>query len=441
MQAISHRDLKQGDVLEGKYILRDCIGAGGMGSVFLADQLVLGRTVAIKIVHPEFAACPRYVGRLREEAIAACRARNPHSVAVIDCGALPDGTPYLVMEHVPGRSLERVIAEESIPLARAVDLLEQILSALGATHDSGVIHADVKSENFLVEPVDGGDHVTMIDFGLARVAGAPSSLDLEDGAVMVSGTPEYMAPEVARGEPPVRASDLYGAGVILYELLTGSTPFGGHSAMEIMLQHLHDAVVPPSLRRPDRDIPPALDRVILRALDKRPEARFPDAATFARELRAAAATSWASPRGPVRDDDSATPESPTRNCGMPLPRHRIARGSDCRGAGRSANLEELRAAVGKALASGDVAQIANDYIELANALSSERRFAAAVCELEEGIDLLTASRGPCALGTPQPVDRLVVALAALYEEAGDRQQARRVVATTDQRPTLTCAIC
>jgi len=441
MLMASDRTLKQGDILDDRYVLRDCIGAGGMGSVFLAEQPALGRTVAIKVLHPELAACPRQAGRIREEAIAACRARNPHSVAVIDYGALPDGTPYLVMEHVPGRSLERVIAEESIPLARAVELFEQILSALGATHDRGIIHADVKSENFLVEAAGASDHVTMIDFGLARVAGASACLDLEDGEVMVSGTPECMAPEVARGEPPVRASDLYAAGVILYELLTGATPFGGPTTMAIMLQHLHDPVVPPSRRRPDRAIPPALDRVVLRALDKRPEARFPDAATFARELRAALGSSGDSPRGPERDDDRSTPEAPTRNCGVPRPRNRIARGSDCRGSGRTADLEALRTAVGKALACGDVAQIANDYIELASALGSERRFAAAACELQKGIDILTASRGSDVLGAPQPVDRLFVALAALYEEAGDQQQARQVVATTDQRPTVLCAVC
>jgi serine/threonine-protein kinase len=328
MQPTAQPGPRPGDVLEGRYVLRDRIGQGGMGCVFLADQLALGRTVAIKVLHPALADRPRHIHQLREEALAASRVRNPHCVAVIDCGVLPDGTPYLVMTHVPGRPLGRILEEESIPLERAVDLVDQILNALGATHDSGIVHADVKSDNFLVELVDRGDHrgdhVTMIDFGLARVAGAPADADLEhqDDQVVVSGTPEYMAPEIVRGEPPTRASDLYGAGVILYELLTGDTPFSGGTTTEIMLRHAHDAVVPPSLRRPDRDFPPALDRVVLRALDKRPEARFPDAATFARELRAAASTSRASPRPPARCarcDDSSTPESPTRSCRTPLP--------------------------------------------------------------------------------------------------------------------------
>src|SRR5207302_6475832 len=125
--------------------------------------------------------------------------------------------------------------------------------------------------------VDGRDRVTLIDFGLARLAGALAGVDLEAGDVMVSGTPEYMAPEVARGEPPICASDLYGAGVILYELLTGVTPFGGGTARRIMVRHAYDPVVAPSLREPGRGISPALDRVVLCALAKRPSVRFADA--------------------------------------------------------------------------------------------------------------------------------------------------------------------
>ncbi|HEX2688734.1 MAG TPA: serine/threonine-protein kinase [Kofleriaceae bacterium] len=346
--------LKQGDVLEGKYVLRDRIGEGGMGSVFLADQPALERTVAIKVLHPELVACPAQIRRIREEAIAASHVRNPHCVGVIDCSVLPDGAPYIVMQHVPGRPLGRIIAEEPIPLARAVELVLQILNALGATHDSGIIHADVKSDNFLVEVTRDGDHVTLIDFGLARFEGSPACVDLEDGKVMVSGTPEYMAPEVVRGAPPIRASDLYGVGVILYEILTGTTPFGGGTTMEIMLRHARDIVVPPSLRRPDRDIPLALDQVVLRALAKRPDARFPDAATFAQALRLAASTSQPSPSTPVRREDHSRTESPTRDLGTALPRRGIARGSDHSSADRGRRRKEHRFEIGEALARGNV---------------------------------------------------------------------------------------
>jgi len=291
-----------GDLFDGRYVLRERIDQGGMGTVFLADQPALERTVAIKVLHAELASHPEHVQRMRLEADAARRVRSPHSVKVFDCRALPDGTPYLVMQHVPGRTLRRFIADQAISLPRAIDLVEQILTALGATHDSGVVHGDVKSDNFLVESAHGGDHVTLIDFGLARVDGAPVQPDTEQGEAMVSGTPEYMAPEVVCGEPPIAASDLYGAGVILYELLTGTTPFGGDTAMSIMLKHVQDVVVPPSLRRPDRGIPAALDRVVLRALDKRPGSRFPDAETFARELRAAVRAPWGSLGGSPSSD-------------------------------------------------------------------------------------------------------------------------------------------
>jgi serine/threonine protein kinase len=308
--------LQPGEVIEGRYVLRSCIGEGGMGSVYLASQPGLERMVAIKVLHRELAGAPVHVHRLREEARLARRVRSASSVGVVDCGELPDGTPYLVMEYVPGEALGQVSAEQPFSLARAVEVMEQILAALGAVHAAGVVHGDIKSDNFLVETVAGRDRVTLIDFGLARLADAPHELDVEQGEVMVSGTPEYMAPEIVGGAAATRASDLYAAGVILYELLTGTTPFGGGTAVEIMLRHAREAPIPPSLRSPERDLPPAIDRIVLRALRKTPEARFADAAAFARELRAAAA---------AVHPPAARPEAHA----APLTRARWARGSDC----------------------------------------------------------------------------------------------------------------
>lgn len=315
-------------MIDGKYKVQRCIGRGGMGCVFLADQPALARQVVIKVLHPELAESPVHAQQIRDEAVAACRVRSQHCVTVIDCGTLADGTSYLVMGHVPGRSLGRMIAEEIIPLERAIALFDQILSALGSVHASGLVHADVKSENFLVESIANTDRVTLIDFGLARVPGSPLCSDVEDGMVMVSGTPEYMAPEVVCGEPPMPASDLYAAGVILYELLTGVTPFAGGTAVEIMVRQAHNRVVPPSLCRPDLGIPPAIDAVVLRALAKRPEARFPDAATFARELHAAMRAPRPSQGTRERRTDRSCGASPTRTC-VPRPRQWIAR-SDTR---------------------------------------------------------------------------------------------------------------
>jgi serine/threonine protein kinase len=400
-----------GAVLGGKYVLRERIGEGGMGAVFLADQPALGRTVAIKILHPEHANNRALARRFREEAVAASRVRHPRSVTVIDCAVLPDGTPYIVMEHVHGRSLGRVIAEEDVPLPRVIDLALQILSALDAAHASGVVHADVKCENFLVEHVDGADHVTMIDFGLARVAGERERFDDELGERVVSGTPEYMAPEVIRGEPPVPGSDLYAVGVILYELLTGSTPFGGGAATEIMARHLDDLVIPPSVRAGDRDIPRALDAIVLTALEKEPGMRFQSADELSRALRSALPAGKLPPARGGRPHDSATPDSPTRTHAMPQSQQRFARGSGCNGVRRDERADQLRRAIGSALRDGNVTRIADGYVALSAALASEQRLAAAACELEEGIAVLST----CA--SPECVDRLTVALGALYTEA------------------------
>jgi serine/threonine-protein kinase len=433
-----HAELKPGDVLDGRYVLREFIAQGGMGSVFLADQPALQRTVAIKVLHPELVGIPDHARRIHDEAVLACKVRSPHCIAVFDSGILPSGTPYIVMQHLPGRSLGRAIAEEPVPLRRAVELFDQLLAALSAVHHSGVIHGDVKSDNFLVDLIDGADHVTMIDFGLAEAMGAPERVDVDEGVVVVSGTPEYMAPEVIAGDPSSPASDLYGAGVILYELLTGTTPFGGGTAAEIMHRQARDTVIAPSERRPERGIPPAVDRVVLKALDKCPDQRFPDAATFACELRAAAGSPCVTSRFPASDGTAM--QSAARDASPTLSNRQIARGSDCGNAERGEGRETPCRTIAAALRRGDVAGIADGYLELASALVRGHQLAPARRELQEGIDILTAGCDARANDTPLPVNRLVVALAALYEETDDRQLARYTAASADRCPTWTYAI-
>ncbi|HEX8106514.1 MAG TPA: serine/threonine-protein kinase [Kofleriaceae bacterium] len=407
-----------------------------MGCVFLADQPALRRSVAIKVLHPELAGIPAHARRFQDEAVIACHVRSPHCIEVFDSGVLLDGTPYIVMEHIPGRPLGRIIADEPIPLSRAIDLFDQVLRALAATHRSGILHGDVKSDNFLVEIGDGVDHVTLIDFGLGQAIAAPARVDRDHGEILISGTPEYLAPERIDGDPASPASDLYGAGVILYELLTGTTPFGGGTAMEIMNRQVRDPVIPPSQRRPDRDIPPVIDRIVLRALDKRPGARFADAEAFARALQAAAPrhtlrqpVAFVGPIQRVPGDDTIARRS----------RRRLARGSDCGGRGGD-QARTIRQEIGGALRRGDVAAIADGYLRLGNALVGEGQFWCAIHELQEGIDVLTAGGDPRASDAPHGVDRLAVALAALYETAGDRQLARHAATSTDHSPTWTLAI-
>jgi eukaryotic-like serine/threonine-protein kinase len=314
-----------GDIVAGKYILRERIGEGGMGIVFLADQPSLGRTVAIKLLQPALTACDALVRRLHTEAVAACRVQHPGAVAIIDFGTTDEGTPFIAMEHVPGRSLRQLLAEEEIPLPRALKIVQQLLRTLQAAHARGVIHADIKSDNVIVEHTAGGDTVTLIDFGLARLDGRWEHGDY------VSGTPEYMAPELVRGEPPTVPTDLYGVGVILYELLTGRTPFEGGSTDEVLRRQLEDEVILPSLWQPDRDIPAALDLIVLRALHKDPRARFASAAELAEALaaicrvtaqrdEAAGEPGARRPPIPARRPPAVTREAPT-SCELPRRLH------------------------------------------------------------------------------------------------------------------------
>jgi serine/threonine protein kinase len=320
MQARSDDVPCPGDILGGKYVLRKRIGAGGMGVVFLADHPALAQRIAVKVLHPHLARQESYARRFRNEALAASRMRHPGTAEVIDFDVATDGTPYIAMKLIPGRPLGQLLAERAIPLRRALRIFDQILKALDAAHACSVIHADVKSDNFMIEQTAGGEVVTMIDFGLAQLDGAC----VTQGVIV--GTPEYMAPELIRGAAPTAASDLYGAGVILYELLTGATPFTGDSLDEILRRQLRDAVVPPSQRRLDRDIPGVLDEIVLRALAKDPRARFASARAFRAALEAGVRALDVSV-----DRDADAPAVRT----APPSWHRIARGSDAGDTGRN----------------------------------------------------------------------------------------------------------
>jgi serine/threonine protein kinase len=310
---------KPGDVLAGRYVVRERIGEGGMGIVFRAEQPAAARTVAIKLLHPELASDAVFARLFRDEARAARRVRHAGSVAILDTDVTPGGTPFIAMAHVAGRTLGRMLAEQELRLPRVLGIADQILQALEAAHAGGVIHADVKSDNFLVDTRLDGDAVTLIDFGLAMIDGQWGNPGF------VSGTPEYMAPELVAGHPPAVATDLYGVGVILYEMLTGAAPFTGASSQEILFRQLEDAVIAPSLRRPDRGIPAALDEIVLRALHKDPARRFAGARELAAALRAVSCGRKVPARGGLAHV-RASWEAPTRNCVAPRRWRRCARG-------------------------------------------------------------------------------------------------------------------
>jgi serine/threonine-protein kinase len=252
-----------------------------MGVVFLAEQPSLARMVVIKLLQSALAINDALVRQFHTEAVAACRVQGAGAIGIIDYG-MCGGAPFIVMEHVPGPLLSAVLAEEEVSIPRALRLVRQLLRTLKTAHARGVIHGDLKSDNIIVERTRDGDSTTLIDFGLARIEDRP------DGSVVrsadsVSGTPEYMAPELVRGELPTPASDLYSVGVILYELLTGRRPFEG-AIDEVLMGQLQEAPVPPSRRRPDRGISSVLDAIVLRALEKDPRARYATAADLAEAL-------------------------------------------------------------------------------------------------------------------------------------------------------------
>ncbi|HVV81616.1 MAG TPA: serine/threonine-protein kinase, partial [Kofleriaceae bacterium] len=268
-----------GRILDDKFRLRSCIGIGGSGAVYKADQIALGRTVAIKILREDLAADARLVKRFQDEALAASRLNHPNTVSIIDYGQTPDGLLYLVMEHLRGPTLTYLLARSKpLPVARVLDIVAQVLSGLEEAHLAGVVHADIKCDNIVVEPRRTGiDQVKVVDFGIARLVTAPIQGDERN----VCGTPEYMAPELIAGAPPGFASDLYAVAVVMYELLVGETPFVGGTAVDILTRQLKVAAPAPSLRR--ADIPREVDEVVIRGLAKRPAERYATAA----EMRAA----------------------------------------------------------------------------------------------------------------------------------------------------------
>src|SRR5215204_1447535 len=255
-----------GRVLGDKFRLTACIGIGGSGAVYRADQMALGRTVAVKILNEELCADDRMIKRFRDEAMSASRLNHPNCVSIIDYGQAPDGLLYLAMEYVKGPTLTQLLVNEHpISVERVVDLVVQALAGIEEAHLAGVVHADLKSDNIIVDQRRANiDAIKIVDFGIARLV--TGVREAEDRSI--SGTPEYMAPEVISGAPPSFASDIYAVGVILYELLAEKTPFFASSTTEILTNHLKALI--PSLTSRREQVPKELDGIVARALAKHP---------------------------------------------------------------------------------------------------------------------------------------------------------------------------
>ena len=264
-------------LVDSRYRIVRRIGSGGMADVYRAEDTHLGRQVALKVLHRRFAQDQEFVERFRREASAAAGLQHPNVVGVFDRGR-HDGTYYIAMEHLPGRTLKEIVGDDA-PLAqeRVIDLGTQILAAAGFAHRHGVIHRDFKPHNVIL---DDQDHAKVTDFGIAR---AGASEMTETGSIM--GTAQYLSPEQAQGHAVTGASDLYSIGVMLYEMLAGRLPFEGDSAVSVALKHLSETPQPISQFRPD--IHPALESVVMAALAKDPARRWQSADDFAAGLATA----------------------------------------------------------------------------------------------------------------------------------------------------------
>src|SRR4051794_5626369 len=256
-----------GSVFDGRYRIERKLGAGGMADVYLAEDQELGRRVAIKILNDRHAADDSFIERFRREAKNAAGLSHPNIVSIYDRGEA-EGTYYIAMEFLEGRSLkELIVSRGPAPIKVTIDYARQILAALAAAHRQGIVHRDIKPHNVIVGP-EGRLKVT--DFGIAR---SGASQMTEVGSII--GTAQYLSPEQARGAPVDQTSDLYSVGVVLYEMLTGQVPFTGDTPLEIAMKHLSEVPKPPSELRPE--VPHDLDSIVLRALAKDPAERYQSA--------------------------------------------------------------------------------------------------------------------------------------------------------------------
>ena len=265
----------EGRTLRGRYLLEQVLGEGADAVVYRARDLLLARSVAVKILRPERCFDAAIVERFVREARGTARLDHPAIVPVYDYGEV-DGVPFLVMQHVAGGDLRgRLAADPPLPMDDALRLAAEVAEALGVAHAAGIVHRDIKPSNILLTP-EG--HARLADFGIAKVLQAPALS--QTGAVI--GTAYYLAPEQAGAGPVTPATDVYALGVVLFEMLTGRRPFEGESFVAVALQHLREP--PPPLSALNPAIPSEIEAVVLRALAKAPAARFPDGAALAAAL-------------------------------------------------------------------------------------------------------------------------------------------------------------
>jgi hypothetical protein len=392
-----------GEIVGGRFRVDELVAVGATGRVFRAEQLSLGRPVALKVLRAELAATPEAREQLRREALLAARLSHPNVATVIDCSRPDDDLAFVAWEYVRGDNLYKMLRREAqLEPGRAIDLMAQILGGLAEAHAAGVIHADVKSPNVVVAQQSSGmERAVLVDFGIALSTRAP---ELREG--VVCGTPEYLAPEIIAGEPPSPAADIYGAGATLFELLAGKPPFCGDSARQTLVKQIEEPI-PRFALSGSSELCDRLERIVRRALAKRPDARFRSAAEFRAALLGAKNLVAQNPAPPMtirpRDRGRDTSAPPSTGGPETVDLH--------------SPIAAIRAAIVRAIRDGDRERAGAAYLALASAHMNAGEPRQAIAELEEGLGL--AARPANANGGDSLFWQLGLALSQAYELAGD----------------------
>jgi tRNA A-37 threonylcarbamoyl transferase component Bud32 len=307
-------ELLPGLIIREKYQILEKIGVGGMATVYRARHLDFNEIFAIKLINQQFVDDGNFIKRLRAEAVIARKLRHPHAVRIEDLDRTEDGRLFIVMEHVDGQDLRRLIRKTgALPASRVLGIASQVCSALSAAHALGIVHRDIKPDNIqLLATPDGTDFVKVLDFGIAKLRRTAANDESLTGSGLLLGTPQYLSPEQAMGKTGTHLdgrSDLYSLGILVYEMLTGRVPFESDTPMGLLVHHLHTLPPPPHQVRPDLDIPQPVSELLMHALQKLPEERFQSADEMLAAIQSVEAQLQAPPVVPAPADRPAAPRA------------------------------------------------------------------------------------------------------------------------------------
>jgi serine/threonine-protein kinase len=365
----------EGRIVAGRYRVERLLAEGGMGRVYRAVQIALERPVALKCIHPHLVGAEEMVSRFLEEARLACRLSHPNIVQIYDFGQAPadeGGELYLAMELLEGVSLDAELERlGALPQGRAIDVLRQVLSALGEAHDHGIVHRDVKPDNVILSPSrSGGERVKLIDFGIARASGAARRTQ----AGLLVGTPHYIAPELVRGEAGGPLADLYAAGAMFFRMLTGAVPFDGPTVGATLMSHLATVRPDPRVVAPDRAIHDAVALVCIRAIALEPKDRYQTAEELSEALRTAGREAAASPQSGTRLSVDPVPSNRAPGTAPPVSATLSERYTVVRGGSGIDAIHRLEQRALSALSAGDregAARFLTDGVTRARALEDD----------------------------------------------------------------------